>query len=64
MLEEFPVININRLSRNLFKVPLNDNEDLTPQDFKYLYIELNLSGEQICNLFYYPYYRFKDLLKR
>lgn len=63
-MENFPVIDLNKLSRNLFLYPLAEKENLCKQDFEYLYIDLNLSSEQICNLFYYPYHKFKDLPKK
>ena len=45
--EILDMVDVNRLSRNFFEVPPTKWNDLTEEDIRYLYIELNLSIGEI-----------------
>ena len=40
--EILDMVDVNRLSRNFFEIPPTKGNDLTEEDVRYLYIELNL----------------------
>ena len=63
--EILDMIDVSRLSRNFFKFPFQRGENLTKKDAIYLYIELNLSIEEIGKLFSnYSYAKFQRVKEK